>query len=78
MAKFEEVVDPLGISMYHCRTKNLFGIINDTTLDVLYVDGHDPYQSFVVVTWIRYAKDPGPLYVMSLPSGLCFKVLTSL
>ncbi len=44
----------------------------------LNVDGHDPYETFVVTTWIWYAKDLGPLYVVSLPSSLCFKVWTSL
>jgi hypothetical protein len=45
-------------------------IVVDATLD-------DPYETFVVTTWIWYAKDFGPLYVVSLPSGLCFKVWTS-
>jgi hypothetical protein len=77
MLKFEEVVDHLGTSSYSCGTKNLFVIITDATLDILDVDGHNPYKSFVVTTWIRYAKDLGPLYVMSIPSGLCFKIWTS-
>jgi hypothetical protein len=78
VSKFEKVVDCFRISLYRCRTKNLFVIIIDATLDLLNVDGPDPYKSFVVTTWIWYAKDLGPLYVMSLPSGLCFKVWTSL
>jgi hypothetical protein len=76
--EFEEVIDRLGISTYHCRPKNLLVIVIDAALDVLDVDGHDPYETFVLTTWIWYAKDFGPLYVVSLPSGLCFKVWTSL
>jgi hypothetical protein len=76
-SKFEEVINHLGVSSYHCRTKNLLVVIVDASLDVLNVDGHDPDETFVVNTWIWYAKDLGPLYVMSLPSGLCFKVCTS-
>jgi hypothetical protein len=57
--------------------KNLLVIIIDATLDVLNVDGHNPYNSFVVTTWIWYAKNLGPFHVMSLLSGLCFKVWTS-
>ncbi len=77
-SEFEEVIDRLGVSLYHCRQKNLLVIVVDTTLDVLNVDGHNPYETFVVTTWIWYAKDFGPFYVVSLPSGLCFKVWTSL
>jgi hypothetical protein len=55
--------------------KDLLAIIVDAALDVLNVDGHNPYETFIVNAW---AKDLGPLYVMSLPSGLCFKVWTSL
>jgi hypothetical protein len=58
--------------------KNLLIIIVDAALGVLNVDGPDPYETFVVTTWIWYAKDLGSLYVMSLPNGLCFKVWTSL
>ncbi len=61
----------------HCRTKSLLVIIVEATLDVLNVDGHNPYETFVVTAWIWYAKDLGPLYVMSLPSGICFKIRTS-
>jgi hypothetical protein len=75
---FEEVIDCLGISSYRCRTKNLLVIVVGTLLDELNVDGHDPYKTFVVTTWIWYSEDFGPLYVVSLPSGLCFKVWTSL
>jgi hypothetical protein len=57
--------------------KNLLVIIVDAALDVLSVDGNNPYKSFVVTTWIWYAKGLGPLYVMSLLSSLCFKVWTS-
>jgi hypothetical protein len=57
--------------------KNLLVIVVDTVLDVLNVDGHDPYEIFVVTTWIWYAKDLGPLYVVNLPSSLCFKDWTS-
>ncbi len=78
MSEFEEVIDCLGISLYCCSTKNLLGIIVDAALDVLNVDGHDPYETFVVTTWIWDAKDLDPLYVMSLPSDFCFKVWTSL
>jgi hypothetical protein len=67
----------LGVSSYHCRMKYLLVIVVDATLDVLDVDGHNPYEAFVVTAWIWYAKDFGPLYVVSLPSGLCFKVWTS-
>jgi hypothetical protein len=74
---FEEVIDHLGISLYHCRLKNLLVLIVDAALDVFNVDGHDPYETFIVSTLIWYAKDLGPLYVMSLPSSLCFKVWTS-
>ncbi len=49
----------------------------DAALDVLNVDSHDSYETFVVTTWIWYAKDLRPLYVVSLLSGLCFKVWTS-
>jgi hypothetical protein len=77
-SKFEKVIDCLvSISSYHCRTKNLLVIIVANALDVLNVDGHNPYETFVVTAWIWYAKDLGPLYVMSLPSGLCFKVWIS-
>ncbi len=71
-------MDRLGVSLYHCRPKNLLVIVIDATLDVLDVDGHDPYETFVVTTWIWYAEDVGPLYVVSLSSSLCFKVWTSL
>jgi hypothetical protein len=57
--------------------ENLLVVVVDAALDVLNVDGHDPYETFIVTTWIWYAKDLGPLYVVSLPSGLCFKVWTS-
>ncbi len=77
MSKFEKVIDHLSISSYHCKTKNLLIIIVDAALDVLNVDGHNPYETFIVTAWIWYAKDLGPLYVMSLSSGLCFKVWTS-
>ena len=77
-SKFEEVIDRLGISSYLCRTKNLLDIVVDATLDVLNVDGHNPYETFVVTAWVWYAKDLSLFYVMSLPSGLCFKVWTSL
>jgi hypothetical protein len=76
-SKFEEVIDRLGVSLYRCRMKKLLVVIVDTALDVLNVDGHNPYETFIVTAWIWYAKDLGPLYVMSLPSGLCFKVWTS-
>jgi hypothetical protein len=72
--KFEKAIDHLRVSLYRCRTKNLLVIIVDATLDILNVDGHNPYETFVLTAWIGYAKDLGPLYVMSLPSGLCFKV----
>jgi hypothetical protein len=77
-SEFEEVIDRLGVSLYRCRPNNLLVIVIDTTLDVLDVYGHDPYETFVVTTWIWYAKDFSSLYVVSLPSGLCFKVWTSL
>ncbi len=77
-SEFEEVIDHLGVSSYHCRMKNLLVIVVDATLDVLNVDGHDPYETFVVTTWIWYAKVFGPICVVSLPRGLCFKVWTSL
>jgi hypothetical protein len=77
-SKFEEVIDRLGVSSYSCRPKNLLVIVVNATLDVLNVDGHNPYETFVVTTCIWYAEDFGPLYVVSLPSGLCFKVWTSL
>ncbi len=51
-SKFEEVIDHLGISLYHCRANNLLVILVDAALDVLDADGHDPYDSFVVTTWI--------------------------
>ncbi len=76
--EFEEVIDRLSVSLYRCRPKNLLVIVVDATLEVFDVDGHDPYKTFVVTTWIWYAEDFGPLYVVSLPSGLCFKVWTSL
>ena len=75
---FEEAIDRLGVSSYHYRPKNLLVIVIDDTLDVLDVDGHNPYEAFVVTAWIWYAKDFGPLYVVSLLSSLCFKVWTSL
>ncbi len=77
-SKFEEVIDRLGVSLYHCRTKDFLVVVVDVALDILNVDGHNPYETFVVTTWIWYAKDLGPLYVVSLPSSLCFKVWTSL
>ncbi len=43
-SEFEEVIDRLGISLYRCRPKNLLIIVVDTTLDVLNVDGHNPYE----------------------------------
>ncbi len=73
-SKFEEVIDRLGVSSYRCRTKNLLVVVVDAALDILNVDGHNPYETFVVTTWIWIAKDLGPFYVVSLPSGLCFKV----
>jgi hypothetical protein len=73
-----KVIDHLGVSLYHCRTKNLLVVIVDAALDVLNVNGHNPYETCVVTTWIWYAKDLGPLYVMSLPGSLCFKVWNSL
>ncbi len=56
--------------------ENLLVVVVDAALDVPNVDGHYTYETFVV--WIWYAKDLGPLYVVSLPSSLCFKVWTSL
>jgi hypothetical protein len=58
------------------QPKNLLAIVVDATLDVFDVNGINPYVTFVKTTWIWYAKDFGPLYVVSLPSGLCFKVWT--
>ena len=77
LLSLKKVIDRLGVSSYRCRTKNLLVIVVDAALDVLNVDGHDPYETFVVTTWIWYAKDLGPLYVASLSSGLCFKVWPS-
>jgi hypothetical protein len=54
--------------------KNLLIVVVDATLDVLNADGHDPYETFVITALIWYAKDLGSLYVVSLPSSLCFKV----
>jgi hypothetical protein len=76
-SKFEEVIERLGVSSYGCRTKNLFVVVVDAALDVLSVDGHNPYEIFIVTTCIWYAKDLGPLHAVSLPSSLCFKVWTS-
>ncbi len=76
-SEFEEVIDRLSVSSYRCRPKNLLVIVIDATLDILNVDGQDPYETFVVTTWIWYAEDFVPLYVVSLPSGLCFKVWPS-
>ncbi len=53
-------------------------IVVGAALDILNVDGQDPYDAFVVTTWIWSAIDLGPLYEVSLPSGLCFEVQTSL
>ncbi len=75
-SEFEEVIDRLGIS-YCCRTKNLLLVVVGAALEVIYVDDHDPYETFVVTTWIWYAKDLGPVYVVSLRSSHCFKVWTS-
>jgi hypothetical protein len=36
--------------------KNLLVVVVDAALDVLNVAGHNPYESFVVTTWIWYAK----------------------
>jgi hypothetical protein len=58
--------------------KNLLVIVVDATLDVINVDGRNPNETIVVTTWIWYAKDFCPLYLVSMPSGLCFNVLTSL
>ncbi len=58
--------------------KNLLVIVVDVARDILNVDGHNPYETFVEATCIWYAKDLGPLYFVSLPSSLCFKVWTSL
>ncbi len=77
-SKFEEVIDHLGVSSYQCRTKNLLVIIVDPALEALNVDGNNPYETFVVTAWNWYAKNLDPLYVMSLPSSLCFKVRTTL
>ncbi len=77
-SKFEKVIDRLSVSLYCCRTKNLLVIVVDAALDILNVDGHNSYETFAVTTWIWYAKDLGPLYVLSLLSSLCFKVWTSL
>jgi hypothetical protein len=77
VSRFEKVIDHLGVSLYRCKTKNLLVIIVDAAQDILNVDGHNPYETFVVTTWIWYAKDLDPLYTMSLPSGLCLKVWTS-
>ncbi len=46
----EEVIDHLSISLHRCRPKNLLVIVVDATLDVLDVDGHDPYKTFLVNT----------------------------
>jgi hypothetical protein len=51
-SKFEEVIDRLGVSSYHCRMKNLLVIVVDAALDVLIVDDHNPYETFIVTTWI--------------------------
>jgi hypothetical protein len=56
---------------------NLLVIIVNAALDILNVDDHDPYETFIVIAWIWYAKDLSPLYEMSLPNKLCFKVWTS-
>jgi hypothetical protein len=32
--------------------KNLLVIVVDAALDVLNGDGHDPYETFIVTTWI--------------------------
>ncbi len=65
-------VDDLSITWY-----NKFHQIWDSSFRGN-VSGHNPYETFVVIAWIWYAKDLSPLYVMSLPSSLCFKVKTSL
>jgi hypothetical protein len=54
-SKFEKVIDCLGVSLYHWRTKNLLVIIVDAALDVLNVDGHKPYETFLVTAWMWYA-----------------------
>jgi hypothetical protein len=38
--------------------KKLLIVIVDAALDVLNVDGHNPYETFLVTAWIWYAKDP--------------------
>ena len=51
-SEFEEVINRLGISSYRCRPKNLLVIVVDATLDVLDIDGYNPYETFIVSTWI--------------------------
>ncbi len=46
-SKFEKVIDCLGVSLYRCRTKNLLVIIVDAALDILNVDGHNSYETFI-------------------------------
>ena len=76
--EFEEGVNCFGIFLYRCRTKNLFIIIVNLTFDVHGVGGHNSLISWVVSTLILYPKDLCPFYVMSLPSGPCFNIWTSL
>ncbi len=74
----EKGVKRLGVASYYCQTKHLFVIVVDATLDVLDIDGYNPLVPLKGATWIRYSEDLVQLYEMSLPSSLCFNILTSL
>jgi hypothetical protein len=42
--------------LYRCRSKNLLVIVVDAALDVLNVDGHEPYEMFVVTCHKSFAQ----------------------
>jgi hypothetical protein len=45
LLSLNRVIDRLGVSSYHCRTKNLLVVIVDAALDVFNVDGHNTYET---------------------------------
>jgi hypothetical protein len=75
--KFKECVNSFGISLYCCQMKHLLVDVVNTTLDILDVEGHNSLVPLKRTTWVDYLKNLCPLYEMSLPGGLKFKIWNS-